>query len=390
MARMNWDGARAQARVGPRTGNGGGLQYIRRPVSRITATGSKRAAAGRTLEYGVSAEWPDDIAPRVQAFFRWGGGPWCPTRAAESAVEECLDEPDLPIEELDRLSDDEWAQHRVWRPRPVEHRGDILGYTWWIEQQGDDFWLGVDAVDEKRKRSVVPLEVARVVADDHATWADLVKYTTAILQAQGTSFPVSKVGTFLRENGGKPRWKTPDPEPSVEDRSDRPPPAIPSTRNADDTQGQQGPSTGSPRGKPWPEPKTDQLTTPPTVARTKSAEASSERTGSPHDGERLRDELPDAHRLSLISAQLSNLLMLAAVRETGLLTASEVEAFKQSILCREGPPHPPRTGPPTPAPVPGDSSQYRRCPSCGHEKNRRGSNRCVACRREFAPPDASA
>jgi hypothetical protein len=197
MTRMNWERARVQGRAGPRTGNGGSLQYIRRPVSRITGSGSRSLVAGRTLEYGLSAEWPDDIAPRVQAFFRWGATPWCPTSAAESAVEECFDDPDLPPEELDGLSDEEWLGRRGWRPRQVERRNDVFGYTWWIERRGDEFWFGAETVSGKRKPSVVPLEVARFVDEDCSTWGDLVRYATAILRAQGTAFPISQPGRCL-------------------------------------------------------------------------------------------------------------------------------------------------------------------------------------------------
>jgi hypothetical protein len=106
--------------------------------------------------------------------------------------------------------------------------------------------------------------------------------------------------------------------------------------------------------------------------------------GSPASGEDLVLDLPHVDRQSLIFAQLRNLAELAAVRDTGLLTPDELQAFKDSILSQEPKRHPPRETPATSAPEPIELPAYRCCPSCGHEKNRRGSNRCVACRREFA------
>jgi hypothetical protein len=86
-----------------------------------------------------------------------------------------------------------------------------------------------------------------------------------------------------------------------------------------------------------------------------------------------------------IAHQLTNLKALAALSTTGVLTPSEVAALKARVLS-SGPARVTASAPAVGAvaPPPADPVQHQRCPACGHGKNRRGSNRCVRCRREFA------
>src|SRR4051794_14820060 len=127
---MNWDAVRMQRNAGPRRGNGGTLQRIGSRSEPVTATGFRSSLHRKNVEYGLSATWPDDICPIVHAFFRWGGGPWIPVDAAGSAAEECYDEPDLPPDQLEALTDEQWAAARTWRPKAIPPRDDVPGVTW--------------------------------------------------------------------------------------------------------------------------------------------------------------------------------------------------------------------------------------------------------------------
>ncbi len=176
-------------------------------ISRITATGHRTEVEGRTLEYGISAGWPDDIAPRVAVHFRWGRASWCPISVVLAAAQECSHDPELPLQELDALSDREWVRLRIWRPRAVPPQQDaVSGRQWLVTDVRGGLQLVVRREDAKRD-VYVPFDVLDFVSSDVVSWAELHLYATALLRANGTSLPISRVGAYLEGNGGRPRWK---------------------------------------------------------------------------------------------------------------------------------------------------------------------------------------
>lgn len=402
MTRMNWDAVRAQRNAGPRRGNGGSLQRIRPVAEPVTATGCRRPVGGKNVEYGLSATWPDDICPVVHAFFRWGGGPWIPVEAAKSAVEECYDDTDMPLDQLEALSDEEWAAARTWRPRALPPQDDVPGLTWWVEAQAEGYSFEIRRHPKGTRRGM-PVQVVRFVDEDTETWSELVEYATAVLAKAGTSTPTSRVGQFLRDNAGRPRWKA-GSEPrnggteagQVADAKQArtgdsrtpttPAPTrsfAPSAINANDPRSPDGSGSGAPRTEPAASRPTE---VPKDRGRVEEPPRAVGAQGADSPPVPVYIAPPASAAAGDLDDQLRRLRVLATIHVTGLLTPEETDYLKSRIIGPvQGPPPVPAAV--TVRPEPNSANETRTCPACGYSKSRRTSNRCVQCRREFRDTD---
>jgi hypothetical protein len=371
------------------------IGYVGFALSRVVASGRRSMVEEQMLEYGVTATWENDFTPKVKVYFRWEASGWCPTAAACAAVAEC-EEWDEDDDEAYGPPDNECSPE--WKPSAVSRHADDGGFDWWIEERSDVFQLQVAT---GRHMASVPLNIARFVCNDSAR-SEIAQYAERLVRTNGPDWPISRVGAKLRETHGRPRRA-----------------AVASDGN--DRRGPQSPAT------PKPTASTDAESSQLAAATTTQSVAEPRGVSTPESGEQtpadearntpLLDLASDAgsgcaprqQSLTLASAsaadqagirvQLENLRLLSQLGESGVLTSSEVEELKARILAsdhdctREKTVLTPnvetastqdQSVPPAPQPTATGDERDRVCEVCGYAKNRRGSNRCVSCRREFS------
>jgi hypothetical protein len=220
------------------------------------------------------------------------------------------------------MTDEEWAAAQVWRPQATEPMDELGDLDHWIEIVDGRPTVHV-RVGRKTKAKVasMPPEVPRYVDHDEETWSELVAYARSLLTEHGTGFPISRVGQFLRDNGGRPKWH---PEQSR---------TLPTVSTSEQTTDAIEPASIDAKAG-------DAANATSEVPRdrvTATADEARASESSPNLGEPTDSQLTQEASSTLLSEQLEQLQALAALKATGLLADDEVRQLKSRILNRDAP-----------------------------------------------------